>query len=100
MSFVKVSTRNGYDPDQKKCLDNFWKLEDNIELYSGSDSLVEGVIELFIALCRWRTSGSIRVVEKQLCDQLFLTNLKTRQNMKPQKFTVVAGNCGEFASSG
>ena len=75
---------------KKRCLDKFWKLEDNIKLYSGFDSLIEGVIELFITLCRWRTSGSIRVVEKQLCDQLFLTNLKTKQKHDDTK--IYCGN--------
>ena len=75
---------------KKRGLDKFWKLEDNIELYSGFDSLAEGVIELFIALYRWRRSGSTRVVEKQLCDQLLLTNLKTRQKHEDTK--IYCGN--------
>lgn len=55
-------------------------------------------IELFITLCRWRMSGLTRVVEKQLCDQLFLTNLKTKQKHDFAK--IYCGNWSSWGSGG
>ena len=43
-------------------------------------------------------SGLTRVVEKQLCDQLFLTNLKTKQ--KHADIKIYCGNWLSWGSGG